>query len=56
MLAKKLSLIITNKARCLKLIDALTELEIIIEDRNKINDNEILEIKVTEQMIKNLLK
>ena len=36
---------ITNKAKCLELLDTLTELETIIEDRNKINDNKILEIK-----------
>ena len=38
MSAQKLNSVITNKAKCLELIDALTELEIIIEDRNKIND------------------
>ena len=42
MSAKKLSSITTNKVKCLELIDALTEIEIIIEDRSKINDNKIL--------------
>ena len=46
---------ITNKRKCLELIDTLTELEIIIEDRKK-NDNKILEIKKTDEMIKNVLK
>ena len=36
---------ITNKTKYLELIDALTELGIITEDKNKTNDNEILEIK-----------
>ena len=45
MSAQNLNLMITNKTKCLELIDALTELEVIIEDRSKINDNKILEIK-----------
>ena len=49
MSAQKLNLMITNKTKCLELIDALTELEIIIEDRKK-----ILEIKETEGMIENV--
>ena len=39
---------ITNKAKCIELIDGLTQLEMIIEDRNKINDNKILEIEETK--------
>ena len=39
MSAQKLNSMITNKADCLELIDTLTELEITIDDRNKINDN-----------------
>ena len=35
MSANKLNLIITNKTKCLELIDALIELEIIIEDRKQ---------------------
>ena len=35
---------ITNKSKCIELKDASTELAITIEDRNKINDNKILEI------------
>ena len=54
--ARKLNSMITNKAKCLELIDALTELEIIIQDRNKINDNKILEIEETEKIIENVLK
>ena len=50
MSAQKLNSMITNKTKCLELIDALTECEIIIEDRNKIHDNKILE------MIENVLK
>ena len=56
MSAKRINIMITKKAKCLELIDSLTELEIIIEDRNKINDNKILEIKETKQMIENVLK
>ena len=47
---------ITNKTKYLELIDALTELGIITEDRNKINYNKILEIKETEEIIENVLK
>ena len=47
---------IINKAKCPELIDALTELEIIMEDRNEINDNKILEIEKTEEMTENVLK
>ena len=43
-------------AKCLELIGALTELEIMIGNRNKINGNKILEIEETEQMIENVLK
>ena len=50
MSTQKLNSMITNKAKCLELIDALTELEIIMETRNEINDNKIL------QMIENVLK
>ena len=56
MSAQKLNSMITNKAKCLELIDALTEVEVITEDRNKINDNKILEIEETEEMIENVLK
>ena len=56
MSAQKLNSMITNKAECLELIDAVTELEIIIDDRNKINDNKILEIEKSEEMIENVLK
>ena len=56
MSAQKLNLMIINKTKCLELIDALTELEIIIEDRNKINDNKIVEIEETEQMLENIVK
>ena len=56
MSAQKLISLITNKTKCLELIDALTELEVITEDRNKINDNKILEIEETEEMIENVLK
>ena len=35
MSAQKFNLTITNKAKCLELIDGLTELEIRIEDRKK---------------------
>ena len=51
MSAQKLNLMITNKTNCIELIDALTKLEIITEDRNKISDNKILEIKETKEMI-----
>ena len=34
MSAQKLNLMITNKTKCLELTDALTELEITVEDRN----------------------
>ena len=47
---------IGNKTNCPELIDALTELEIITEDRNRINDNKMLEIKETEEVIENVLK
>ena len=47
---------ITSKAKCLELIDALTELEIMIRNRNKINGNKILEIEERKQMIENELK
>ena len=47
---------ITNKTKYLELIDALTELGIITEDRNKINYNKILEIKEAEEIIENVLK
>ena len=56
MSTQKLNLVIKNKTKCLELIDAITELEIIIGDRNKINDSEILETEKTEEMIKNILK
>ena len=56
MSTQKLNLKIKSKAKCIELIDALTELETIIEDRNKINDNKILEIEQTEEMIENVLK
>ena len=55
MSAQKLNLMITNKTKCLELIDALTELEIVIEDRKKMNDSKILELKETEEMMKNVL-
>ena len=45
----------TNKAKCLELIDASTELEIAIEDRNKVNGNKILEIRKIEVMIRKIL-
>ena len=45
MSAKKLNSMITNKAKCLELIDALTELKIKGEGRNKVNGNKILEIE-----------
>ena len=50
MSTQKLNSMITNKAKRLELIDALTELEIIMETRNEINDNKML------QMIENVLK
>ena len=56
MSAQKINLMIANKTKCLKLIDALTKLEIIIEDRKKINDDKILEMKEAEKMIENILK
>ena len=56
MSAQKLNSMITNKTKCLELIVDLTKLEMIIEDRNKINDNKILEIEETEEMIQNVLK
>ena len=56
MTAQNLNSMITNKAKCLELIDALTRLKIIIEDRNKTNDNKILEIEETEKVIENALK
>ena len=56
MSAQKLNSMITNKTNRLKLIDALTKLEIKIEDRKKIKDTKILEIKETEEMIENALK
>ena len=37
MSAKKLNIMITNKAKCLELIDGMTELEILIEDINTRN-------------------
>ena len=43
----ELNTIMMNKIKCLKLIDALTKLEI-----KKINDNKILEIKRIKDMIK----
>ena len=46
---------ITNKAKCLELIDALIELEIIIEYRKIIEDIEVLKRK-REVMIKKILK
>ena len=52
MSAKILNSKITNKEKCLELIDALIELEITIEDRNKTNDNKILEIEETKQIEK----
>ena len=48
MLAQKRNLMIRNKTKCAELIDAFTELEIIIEDRKK--------IKETEEMTENVLK
>ena len=56
MTAQNLNSMITNKAKCLELIDVLTRLKIIIEDRNKTNDNKILEIEETEKVIENALK
>ena len=56
MSAQKLNSMITNKTNRLKLIDALTKLEIKIEDRKKIKDTKILETKETEEMIENALK
>ena len=47
---------ITNKGKCLVLTNALKELEIIIEDRNKINDNKIIDIEETEQIMEDVLK
>ena len=44
------------KAKLVELIDALTGLEIIIEERNKINHNKLLEIEETEEIIENILK
>ena len=46
--------IITNKIKCLDLIDSLTSLETIIEDK-KIHDSKVLEIKETEVMITKIL-
>ena len=37
MSAERLNLMITNEAKCLKLIKGLTDLDIVIEDRNKTN-------------------
>ena len=56
MSAQKLNLMIGNKTNCPELIDALTEFEIITEDRNRINDNKMLKIKETEEVIENVLK
>ena len=56
MSAQKLNSVIRSKTKCLELIDALKELEIIIGDRNKINGNKILGIEETEQVIGNVLK
>ena len=55
MSTQKLNSMIKNKAKYLELIDGLTELGIIIVDRNEINDNKILEIEKTK-MIENVLK
>ena len=56
MSAQKRNSVIRSKTKCLELIDALKELEIIIGDRNKINGNKILGIEETEQVIGNVLK
>ena len=47
---------VINQVKCLELIDVLTELEIIIENENKVNDNKVLEIEETGEMIENVLK
>ena len=46
-----LNLMITNKIKSLDLIDSLTDLENIRRDR-KNNNNEILEVKKIEDMIR----
>ena len=51
---QKLNSLITTKTKFLELIDALTNLEIIIEDRNKINYNKILEIRKTEVIMRKI--
>ena len=50
MSAQKLNLMIINKTKCLELIDALTE------DRNKINDNKMLEIEKNRKNDRNCIK
>ena len=47
---------VINQVKCPELIDVLTELEIIIENENKVNDNKVLEIEETGEMIENVLK
>ena len=54
MSAQKLNSLKTIKTKFLELIDALTNLEIIIEDRNKINYNKILEIRKTEVIMRKI--
>ena len=50
-----LNSMLLNKIKCLYLIDNLMSLEIIIEDK-KINNNKVLEIKETKDLIKKILK
>ena len=56
MSAQKLNLMITNKTKCLDLINHLMSREIIVEDRKQINKSKRLEIKETEKTIINELK
>ena len=51
-----LNLMITNRIKSLGLIDCLIDLKVIIKQIEKINNNERLQMKETEGMIRKVLK
>ena len=51
----ELNLMITNKIKSLDLIDNLMGFKIIIEEIEKINNNERLEVKKIEEIIRKVL-
>ena len=51
-----LNLMITNRIKSLGLIDCLIDLKVIIKQIEKTNNNERLQMKETEGMIRKVLK